>query len=1028
MIIRIIGCMLVLLLTACGGGSGDGDDSNGGRVIFGRVLDQQASVAIPNASVITSPQTASVLTDSNGQFRITDNVDIGNSYVVTVSAPGYETVSQTVAVAESSGTTADFLLAPRALSVDSNLLQFGANGYTGQIQLRATQDTRYSITSSHAWLTASPDSGALSADGVAFINIQADQTQAPADRLTDAWLQITSQDGLSPVAVNVVINPQLLASDDSDGDGVPDSSDNCPFVVNASQDDADNNGSGDVCDVPKIVDPDLDGIGALDNCPDIRNASQLDTDNDGIGDLCDNEDNSAETPVTVDPTNPPTDGNNGVITSFIAAPAITMIDKPVVFSWQITSTVADNATCLLDVNGNGTNDITLDSCTSSSTAVNYYLAPGSYEPVLTVRQPDGSEIARTTSVTVLPLQVNFAVAETVEAGNRLRFEITVSNVSQVPVNDVKVLYRVPSGLTFSRSNDVVPDTFGCGSCVEGDEADWTFSSIPAGGVETIIINALVLDSNASGTTISSTADVTATGFSATISETESVLVASNPALALGVGASHDPVMAGQEVDYTVSVGNISTGNVDNIQIRSVLPRGAVANNISDGGVFDATTGEVVWTVSQLPVLQTRRFTFSMTVPATVVAGQILTLRSSVVENGQGDATAAVTEVISVTAQPSPLQVNVAVKSDPVVAGGRLHYQFTISNTGLVPTTNVEVLFRVPAGIEFSRSTDAFPDTFECGSCVEGSEAAWSFASLAAGASETIVLNTTVLDSVQAGSLIDSMLLVYSDNTLNESTLVNVVGVASAPASQFAMSLSEDPVVAGQSFVATLQVGNISTASLDSTSVSMKIPDGVVVGAISGSGTVSGNGSVTWPAITLPVLETQSYTATMTAASDAIAGQLLGFRGELRHSGGSVLDVAAEQITTVAEVASPLQLQIVPEQTTVAAGSRLRVEFLVTNNALVPVNNVYIVYRVPAGVSFSRTTDVEPDTFGCGTCVDGTEADWTFDSLQSGETGKVTVNFLVSDQVQAGSLIDNRVNVTADNMINTIDLSNVVTVQ
>jgi hypothetical protein len=39
-----------------------------------------------------------------------------------------------------------------------------------------------------------------------------------------------------------------MVSVDSDNDGIPDSIDNCPSVVNTNQKDADGNGTGDVCD------------------------------------------------------------------------------------------------------------------------------------------------------------------------------------------------------------------------------------------------------------------------------------------------------------------------------------------------------------------------------------------------------------------------------------------------------------------------------------------------------------------------------------------------------------------------------------------------------------------------------------------------------------------------------------------------------------------------------------------------------------------------------------------------------------
>jgi hypothetical protein len=58
---------------------------------------------------------------------------------------------------------------------------------------------------------------------------------------------------------------------DSDGDGIPDSLDNCPTIPNQAQNDKDGDGRGDACDL----------------CPHIATVSDPDTDGDGIGDACD---------------------------------------------------------------------------------------------------------------------------------------------------------------------------------------------------------------------------------------------------------------------------------------------------------------------------------------------------------------------------------------------------------------------------------------------------------------------------------------------------------------------------------------------------------------------------------------------------------------------------------------------------------------------------------------------------------------------------------------------------------------------
>ncbi|MFB9095204.1 thrombospondin type 3 repeat-containing protein [Flavobacterium jumunjinense] len=106
------------------------------------------------------------------------------------------------------------------------------------------------------------------------------------------------------------------ANADSDGDGIVDSRDNCPYTFNPLQEDTEDldgdgipegDGVGDVCDNckkhnnPEQEDLDKDGVGDVcDNCPKVSNFDQTDSedtngngiydlgDGDGIGDVCDN--------------------------------------------------------------------------------------------------------------------------------------------------------------------------------------------------------------------------------------------------------------------------------------------------------------------------------------------------------------------------------------------------------------------------------------------------------------------------------------------------------------------------------------------------------------------------------------------------------------------------------------------------------------------------------------------------------------------------------------------------------------------
>ncbi len=96
-----------------------------------------------------------------------------------------------------------------------------------------------------------------------------------------------------PDSVDNCPNDPNTGQSDGEADGVGDACDNCPTLNNPSQADFDGDNVGDMCDLcPASAndenDPDNDGVCLNDNCPEIANADQADMDGDGVGNACDN--------------------------------------------------------------------------------------------------------------------------------------------------------------------------------------------------------------------------------------------------------------------------------------------------------------------------------------------------------------------------------------------------------------------------------------------------------------------------------------------------------------------------------------------------------------------------------------------------------------------------------------------------------------------------------------------------------------------------------------------------------------------
>jgi hypothetical protein len=361
----------------------------------------------------------------------------------------------------------------------------------------------------------------------------------------------------------------------------------------------------------------------------------------------------------------------------------------------------------------------------------------------------------------------------------------------------------------------------------------------------------------------------------------------------------------------------------------------------------------------------------------------------------------------VSAAP-PLRVDVSLTPSPTIPNGRVLYTTTVSNVSARAVDGVAVFLRVPVGLQFAIAMDAQPNALCPGfnTCPAHAEATWNLGTLAAGTSETVVLNAQVLaNAVGDGSLITA------------STFVSATGVAGIEVTKTAQIFSQrsaqlsvgsvtNPVIPGQALTFDFDVGQIGLAALTGTELRATLPAGLTVTSVSDSGTQPSSGQALWTIGGLGVGAALHRTISGTVDATVAAGTILPVRATLIYDGGAAVDAMAEYAVNVIAAAQPITVGVTAAPNPVAPGARLLYTITITNTAARAIDGIAVAWRVPAGLQFAIATDAQPNAVcpGFNTCPADGEASWTIGTLAVGGIQNITINAQVLPTLLQGSLI------------------------
>lgn len=619
----------------------------------------------------------------------------------------------------------------------------------------------------------------------------------------------------------------------------------------------------------------------------------------------------------------------------------------------------------------------------------------------------------------------------VNAGQNFFYTITVNNNGPDPAETVAWSDPLPAGTTFVSLSS--PGGWSCTTPAVGANGtvNCSIATLPVGSAAftlTVAVDATL----ASGTVLSNTATVTsatADPSSGDLSATQTTTVATSADLLISKTDSPDPVNAGSDLTYQITLTNNGPSNATSASFSDTLPAGTTFVSLSTTGSWVCTTpavgaaGTVSCTNASLPVTADF-FTLVVEVTQNVPAGTVLsntaTLTSATTDPNSADNSATATTTVSTSAD---MQITKVDTPDPVTAGSNLTYTIGLSNAGPSDAVGASFSDTLPANTTFVSLT-AFAD-FNCTTPAVGATGTISCTKptpFLANSSGNFTLVVNVDPAVAAATVLSNTATITATTTdptpgNNSATATTTVGTASADLSVTKTDTS-DPVNAGTNLTYTITVtnagpSNATTAQLadtlpaGTTFVSLSAPAGwsCTTPAVGATGTINcSNASLTaGNAVFTLVVNVDAGLASGTVLSNTATVSA----ATADANGANNSSTATTTVATSADV----QITKIDTPDPVTAGTNLTYTITVSNAGPSTASTLAMNDTVPTGTTFVSLSS--PAGWSCTTpAVGGTGAiNCTAASLLAGGNAIFTLVVNASPSLTNGTILTNTATVS-----------------
>ena len=532
-------------------------------------------------------------------------------------------------------------------------------------------------------------------------------------------------------------------------------------------------------------------------------------------------------------------------------------------------------------------------------------------------------------------------------GDTVTYLVSVSNPEAHNASGVQASFLLPTGVTFESA---IPFS---GTTYDEVTGVWDIDGIGDGSFRVLTVTGTV-DAGTSGSILTSTASVTASALpdlnplNDTMTIELTVLAATGADLHLAMTVDDAAPDEGQTITYVVSVRNDGPDDASNVVINDSLPGTlSVLSATPSQGTYNQGNGN--WDLAALIVGETQTLTIDASVHSST-SGDTISNVAAMVSLDQVDPTAANdSAAVDIIIDGLDMQVSKFVDNALPAVGDTVIYTVLATNLGPAAGTVTQIVDLLPAGVTLQAVS------FSVGS-YDGVNGIWNIVDIAANATETLTLVTTV-DVGTEGNTISNTAAVSSVaqlelNASNDSSTVDiVVGVTGGVDLQLTQTVDNTAPNVGETILYAVTVLNAGVGGASGIEVSDLLPVGVsYVTALANKGSYD-QGTGIW---TIGDLAEgfQAVLNIQASVDQAAAGATVTNTASI--SAADQIDTNAGNNSASTDINVPtsdLQLSKTVNNSTPAVGDTITYTLILGNNGPNPATGIVVSDLLPAAVSF-----------------------------------------------------------------------------